>query len=180
MAQMQAAMFINWTIPVGMGHTGWGFQAAPDKWYFGGLETAGVWIGPGSQNNTNNCIGTFADMIRVMKGTNRPNGGGDPKKGGYPYHEYKLKTVNNPNLNAALNKVMSIRCGGYNLHGFNCCDAVFNVIKAYDNNNDTTLPWPSTHWAPRSWYSAIPGKGVFMQPESVTGGMFAQHGGPGS
>lgn len=171
----RAAMFINWMIPVGMGHVGWGFQCGEDVWYYGGLETAGIYIGPGKPNNTNNCRGSFHDMIRDMKGSNRPNGGGSA--GGYPYHEYKLKTINNPNLGAALNMVSRIRAGGYNLHGFNCCDAVFNVIKAYDNGNDRTLPWPSVYWAPRWWYAAIPGRSIFMQSQSATGNWLSQHGG---
>ena len=40
----------------------------------------------------------------------------------------------------AINIVSRIRAGGYNLHNFNCCDAVFNVIRPYDNGNDRTLP----------------------------------------
>ena len=53
-----AAIFINWMIPVGMGHVGWGFKQSQDQWWYGGLETAGVIIGKNKQNNTNNCLGT--------------------------------------------------------------------------------------------------------------------------
>lgn len=174
MTQMKAAMFINWMIPVGMGHVGWGFQYGPNAWFYGGLETAGVVISKGLPNNTNNSAGTFAEMIRDMKGQNRPGRGNG---GGYPYHNYKTKLINNPNINAALAAVEVIKKGGYNLHGFNCCDAVFNVIKAYDNGNDKTLPWPSTHWAPRWWYDAIPGPSIFLQSQWDTGNWLSQHGG---
>jgi hypothetical protein len=174
MAQMQAAMFINWMIPVGLGHVGWGFQYGHDAWYYGGLETAGIVIGKGRNNSTNNVKGTFAEMIRNMKGSNRPGSA----NGGYPYHEYKLKTINSPNIGAALSTVERIRSNGYGLHGNNCCDAVFNVIKAYDNGNDKTLPWPCYYWAPRWWYAAIPGPSIFMQSQWVTGNWLKQHEAP--
>ena len=89
--------------------------------------------------------------------------------GGNPQHNDKTKLINNPNISAALAMIEIVRKGGYNLHGFNCCDAVFNVIKAYDNENDKTLPWPSTRWAPRWWYDAIPGLSLFLQSRWATG-----------
>lgn len=166
-----AAVFINWMIPVGMGHVGWGFRHNSSQWWYGGLETAGIIIGKNKQNNTNNCLGTFDEMIKNMKGTNRPGCG----RGGYPYHEYKLISVNQVNTKKALDMVAKIRGNGYGLHGNNCADAVFNVIKAYANGNDNILPWPAIYWAPRWWYCAIDAYSHVLQDQSATGNWFEQH-----
>ena len=166
----RAAIFINWMIPLGMGHVGWGFQQN-SLWNYGGLETAGVIIDKGANNNTNNCLGSFDEMVKNMKITNRPGCNG----GGYPYHEYKIISVASPKSSAALDQVKSIRQNGYGLHANNCMDAVFNVIKAYAGGNDHILPWPSSYWAPRWWYAAIPGQSIFLQSQSATGNWFQQH-----
>ena len=110
-------------------------------------------------------------MINNMKGTNRPG----CNRGGYPYHEYKLISVNHANLKKALEQVAKVRTNGYGLHGNNCSDAVFNVIKAYANGNDKILPWPSVYWAPRWWYCAIKGYSNVLQDQSKTGNWFGQH-----
>ena len=173
MASGQAAIFINWTIPIGLGHVGWGYQISPDVWMYGGLETAGFYIGSGYGNNTHNIKGSFKAMIQGMKDGKRPDNTGFD---GYPYHQYKIISVQNINVAGAATLVEKIRNGGYFLPGNNCMDAVFQVMKAYARGNDRVLPWPCTHPVPRMWYNAIPGKGVYIQSESATGNFLKQHG----
>ena len=167
---MFAAVFINWTIPVGLGHVGWGFQASAANWYYGALETAGFMVWAGDDNHTFNQLGSFSRMISDMKTGRRDSGGG------YPYHDYKLINVGQTDVGSALRLVANIKSNGYGLFRNNCMDATFNVVKSFARGNDRVLPWPSTHPIPRMWYSAIPGKGNFIQSESVTGNWMSQHG----
>ena len=167
----RAAIFLNAMIPVGMGHVGWGFERCPGWWYYGGLETAGLVIDQGTDNNTNNCFGTYDTMIKNMKTKYRPGCPGS----GYPYHDFKLITVSNPNVDQALETVRLIKRGGYGLFGNNCMDAVYNVLCSYANNNTHLLPGPGTFLAPRVWYGAIWVQNNLLQSQWSTGNWFEQH-----
>lgn len=168
---LRAAAFINWTIPIGLGHVGWGFEDSPNVWYYGALETAGLIKGKNTDNGTFNDKGSGAQMIDAMRNAKRAGGGT-----GFPYHEYKMITVPNTNVGAALQLIERIKKNGYGLYKNNCLDATFNVVKAYACGNDRVLPWPATNPIPRFWYRAIPSQGIFIQSEASTGNWFAQHG----
>ena len=160
MPTMRAAVFINWGMPMGMGHVGWGFEKVPGQFYFGAVEVTDSLIkGKGlGQNKLFNSYKPERDMLKAMK-TGQHGGSG------FIYHEYKYINVKNPDLAAPIKLIQATQKAGYGLIGNNCMDAVFNVIKAYANGDDKILPWPMTHWSPRSFYSDIPTKSVVLQKE---------------
>lgn len=188
---LYAAAFVNYSIPLGLGHVGFGFQRDETTWYWGALEMAGMikasyrdadffsWISGGSKqqsrdaNAYNGTVlnqGNAQDMVSSMR--NGSSNSGEMRH--YAYHDMKTFPVPRPNFSAALAVVDRVRKGGYGLVGNNCLDASYNVLKAYANDGNI-VPWPLTNPIPRLWFSAIKGNLMNIQSEKATGDWTTQH-----
>ncbi len=156
---LRAAVFINWSVPLCAGHVGWGFEASKGHFWFGAVElTSSICEWAASDTALFNEYATEKKMISKMKS-------GDHGGSGFTYHAFKYIDVRNPDVAEPLKVIAMARQNGYALLGNNCMDATFRVIKAYANGDDRILPWPSTHWAPRSFFAAIPAEERFLQSD---------------
>lgn len=164
----RAAIFINWGVPLGFGHVGWGFEKMPGDWYYGAVEIAGGWgvVRKGDDNKIFNKLGTEDQMLSEMK---KGSVSGGPL---FYYNEYKFVDVPNGDYKPALTYIAKARANGYGLLGNNCMDAVFRVIKAYANGDDNFLPHPSKFWAPRWWYCDVKAKSKFLRKDTGIWGFF--------
>ncbi len=163
---LRAAVFINWSMPLGFGHVGWGFEVSQGYFWFGAVElTSSIMKGKGDNIALFNDYATEKKMVAKMKS-------GDHGGSGFIYHAYKFVKVRNPNVAEPLKIVATAQKNGYGLLGNNCMDATFRVIKAYANGDDKILPWPATHWAPRTFFADIPSPEITIQAEKKLFGFF--------
>lgn len=161
----RAVVFINWSMPLGFGHVGWGFEFVKGQFYFGAVElTSSALKGKGEDTRIFNEKANQADMISKMK--SGKHGGS-----GFQYHACKFVNVSKPNQSEPLKVIATARRNGYGFLGNNCMDAVFNVVKAYANGNDKILPWPATHWTPRSFFTDIDAPQITIQSEKSFWGL---------
>ena len=143
---MKAYVFINKTIPMNLGHVGWGFEIKPGHFCFGAKEVAGnLHVSEGDNNYVFVRQGSEQQMLSTMKKGVR-----------YPYHFCKAIEVPHTNPAAAMHMAEDSKKWGYFILGNNCMDDVFKIIKCYANGNDTVLPWPSTHPTPNHFFHDIP------------------------
>ena len=106
MATMRAIVFINWSMPLGLGHVGWGFECAKGIFYFGAVElTNSIVKGRGEWTALFNQKDTVQNMIRRMRT-------GDHGGSGFIYHAYKSVNVSHPNQTAPLKIIAEARARG--------------------------------------------------------------------
>ena len=163
-ADLRAMVFFIKNMSLGQGHVGWAIETSPGIFCYGSIEGYNnqPHISPGRPNGGFYVANVpMATMLAAMKSGQH---GGQS----FRYESYKVvhvKNVTAASINAAKNLASQSASRGYSVAGVgsptaavrgnNCEDVVFDVIKLYSGNNDTILPWPSTHWSPWSFYDAI-------------------------
>ena len=163
-ADMRAMVFFIKNMSLGQGHVGWAIETSPGVFAYGSIEGYNnqPHISPGRPNG-----GFYVDsapMATMLAAMKSGNHGGQS----FRYESYKVvhvKNVTAASIAAAKNLARQSPNRGYSVAGVgsptsavrgnNCEDVVFDVIKLYASNNDTILPWPSTHWSPWAFYDAI-------------------------
>jgi hypothetical protein len=143
---MKAYVFINKSMPLNLGHVGWGFETSPGKFCFGAKEAVGTILIPvGQDNNVFVAYGSETTMLSTMKRT----------VNNFVYHNYKVVEVSDTDPDAATALAEDSKTWGYFIGTNNCMDDVFKIIKCYARNDNNILPWPSTNWTPNGFFNAI-------------------------
>ena len=150
----EAYVFIRRSAAAGAGHPGFGFRAAENLYFYGGLENPPGLIPvsppvvlPGSNNGFWMQNGTQNDMFCAMK---------NPPIGSDTAYDDDYKIYMDGNIAEMCQDIMPIAEGiyssGYRLLGSNSLDAVYNILSAY-NIEDLSLP--SDEIAPILWYNSL-------------------------
>lgn len=146
---MHAYVFLNPTMPLGLGHVGWGYEYKTGIYRYGAVEiVTSIISAPDKPNACFNETAHEADMLKNMR-TGKHGGSG------FVYMKYKKFDIPSTSWAAADAVAEAQKRKGYLIAGNNCMDATYNVIVAYAKGNHNILPWPSTHWFPNHFFGDI-------------------------
>jgi hypothetical protein len=143
-------VFLYPSIPLELGHVGWGFRLDDGRWCWGATELSGGFVAPGQPNGA--CVerGTREQMMSWFRDGLRPN------SAPWKYFSYKALRADHPRGSVGEQMAEATKQMGYSVVGNNCMTHALSILNGYAGY--PILPLPVIHpvqMIPRVWFTLI-------------------------